>query len=141
MKIWNEDIRTKILLADGSIQNINFQDNNILDQMQITNFEYIKQVYKTIWEVKQKDVIDHSIARGPYIDQSQSMNLFFADSNFKSLYSALIYGWKSGLKTGCYYLRSKPAIEAFKYSIEIKNSVSILQTEQIEQKDCMVCSA
>jgi ribonucleoside-diphosphate reductase alpha chain len=122
LNIWNDDIRNFIIKNDGSIQNLNISiDINILNN--------IKNVYKTIWELKQKDIIDHALARSPYIDQSQSMNLFFANPNFQYLYSALIYGWKNGLKTGCYYLRSKPASEAIKTSIVCSDEV------------CTICSA
>jgi ribonucleotide reductase alpha subunit len=81
-----------------------------------------------------KDIIDHALARGPYVDQSQSMNLFFDNPNFKNLYSAIVYGWKNGIKTGCYYLRSKPAVEAIKYSIEIKSNNQ-------SSNECTMCSA
>ena len=122
LNIWNDDIRNFIIKNDGSIQNLNISiDINVLNN--------IKNVYKTIWELKQKDIIDHALARSPYIDQSQSMNLFFANPNFQNLYSALIYGWKNGLKTGCYYLRSKPASEAIKTSIVCSDEV------------CTICSA
>lgn len=104
MNLWNEQIRNNIIINDGSIQNINL-DNNM------------KEIYKTIWEIKQKDIIDHAIARSPFVDQSQSMNLFFGKPNITSLHSALLYGWKNGLKTGCYYLRSRPAVEAIKFSM------------------------
>ena len=115
MNMWNEDLRNGIIKSDGSIQNIVF--NNLgSEQQQIIN--HMKDVFKTVWEVKQKDIIDHSLARGPYVDQSQSMNMFFANPNFQSLYSAILYGWKNGIKTGCYYLRSKPATEAIQYAIE-----------------------
>ena len=93
----------------------------------------MKEVFKTVWEVKQKDIIDHSLARGPYVDQSQSMNLFFANPNFQSLYSAILYGWKNGIKTGCYYLRSKPAVEAIKYSLDAGSTNS--------NSTCESCSA
>jgi ribonucleoside-diphosphate reductase alpha chain len=121
MNLWNENIRTSIISSDGSLKDINIDTEE---------FRYLKEVYKTIWEVKQKDVIDHSLARGPYVDQSQSMNLFFANPNFSSLYSALLYGWKNGIKTGCYYLRSKPVIEANKYALNIE-----------KKEECTICSA
>jgi ribonucleotide reductase alpha subunit len=125
MNLWNENLRTEIIKADGSIQNLNLEQN-------------LKDVYKTIWEIKQKDVIDHALARGPYVDQSQSMNLFFANPNFQTLYSALIYGWKNGLKTGCYYLRSKPAIEAIKFSVSNNNdNKQVVCTDEV----CTTCSA
>jgi ribonucleoside-diphosphate reductase alpha chain len=117
LKLWNEQTKTSLITLDGSIQNIKF--TNINNEKITTELEYMKDVYKTVWEIKQKDIIDHALARGPYVDQSQSMNLFFANPDFKSLYSAIIYGWKNGIKTGCYYLRSKPAVEAIKYSVEI----------------------
>jgi len=125
MNMWNEQVRNSLITLDGSIKNINF-----ISDVNNAEFEYMKEVYKTVWEVKQKDIIDHALARGPYIDQSQSMNLFFANPDFKSLYSAIVYGWKNGIKTGCYYLRSKPAVEAIKYSVEIKGT-----------NDCVMCSA
>ena len=131
LKLWNNDFRNAIIVADGSISNINIDKSNI----DVWNeFEYMKEVYKTIWEIKQKDIIDHALARGPYVDQSQSMNLYFANPDFKSLYSAIMYGWKNGIKTGCYYLRSKPAIEAIKYGIDVT-------TECSKNTECEVCSA
>jgi len=117
MKIWDDKLRTSIITSDGSIQDIKLED------------KYLKNVYKTIWEIKQKDIIDHALARGPYVDQSQSMNLFFASPKMDQLFSALVYGWKNGIKTGCYYLRSKPATEAIKYSIDASN------------KECTMCSS
>ena len=125
-EIWNDEIRTNIISNDGSIQQI--QTSNI----PIDRLEHLKLVYKTIWELKQKEVIDHALARGPYVDQSQSMNLFFANPDFKSLYSAIVYGWKNGIKTGCYYLRSKPATEAIKYSLNVDKTNNI---------ECATCSA
>jgi ribonucleoside-diphosphate reductase alpha subunit len=124
LNIWTEQIRNNIIINDGSIKNIE------TDKITLEELNYLKLVYKTIWEIKQKDVIDHALSRGPYIDQSQSMNLFFANPDFKGLYSALVYGWKNGIKTGCYYLRSQPAIEATKYSVQ-----------SVKDKECSVCSA
>ena len=120
LDLWNEDIRNFIIKNDGSIQNLSS------DKIDIDILNNLKNVYKTIWELKQKDIIEHALARGPYVDQSQSMNLFFANPNFQNLYSALIYAWKNGLKTGCYYLRSKPASEAIKTSIECTAEICTL---------------
>ena len=125
--LWNDEIRKKIISDDGSVHNIK---TNIISANEL---EHLKLVYKTIWEIKQKDIIDHALARGPYVDQSQSMNLFFANPDFKSLYSALIYGWKNGIKTGCYYLRSKPAVEAIKYSVNLEKTETNIE--------CTTCSA
>jgi ribonucleoside-diphosphate reductase alpha subunit len=78
--------------------------------------DHIKRLYKTVWEIPQKSILDHAMARAPFVDQSQSMNLFFATPNSSKLYSALLYAWKGGLKTGMYYLRSQPSTEALKIS-------------------------
>jgi len=136
---WNEDIRNFIIKNDGSIQNLNID-------IDVDELKYLKEVYKTIWEIKQRDIIDHAIARAPYVDQSQSMNLYFANPNFQNLYSALIYAWKSGLKTGCYYLRSKPATEAIKISMQPANDKN-KQLEctsipkAIDLESCILCSS
>lgn len=102
--IWTEEMRTSLLRNNGSISNI--------DKIPT----HIKDLYKTVWEIKQRSIIDHAIARSPFVDQSQSMNLFFDVPNYQKLNSALVYAWKSGLKTGVYYLRTKPAAEAIKTS-------------------------
>lgn len=102
--LWNDDLRAKLMASDGSIQ----QMFDLPASM--------RSVYKTVWEVPMKSVIDHALRRGPYIDQSQSMNLFYDRPSFVKLGSALIYGWRNGIKTGVYYLRSKPAVEAAKQS-------------------------
>lgn len=102
--LWNEDLRKELIQQDGSVQNI----SRVPDTL--------KAVYKTIWEVPQKAVIDHAIARGPYVDQSQSMNLYMQSPSMIKVSRSLIYAWKGGLKTGMYYLRSMPAKEAVKYN-------------------------
>jgi ribonucleoside-diphosphate reductase alpha subunit len=126
LNLWNENMKNAIIKDDGSIQNI----PNISPD--------IKNVFKTIWEIKQKEVIDHALARAPYVDQSQSMNLFFSKPNFTNLYSALMYGWKNGLKTGCYYLRSKPATEAIKYGLQ---ESEVLLCSLANKDECKMCSA
>lgn len=100
--LWTAALRQKLLANDGSVQGVPEVP------------EDLRAVYKTVWEVPLRSIIDHSIARGPFIDQSQSLNLFLASPSFKTLSSALIYGWRNGIKTGCYYLRSRPAVEALK---------------------------
>jgi ribonucleoside-diphosphate reductase alpha chain len=104
--LWTEDMRRALMDNDGSLQKLNTP--GISDAM--------KAVYKTVWEIPQKAIINHAVARAPFVDQSQSMNLFFDVPNAKKLNSALIYAWRSGLKTGLYYLRSLPAAEASKVS-------------------------
>ena len=101
--LWDEAMRRALLASDGSVQSI----EGVPDAL--------KAVYRTVWEVSQRSVIDHAVARGPFVDQSQSMNLYFASPSFNRLSSALTYAWKSGLKTGMYYLRSMAAVEAIKY--------------------------
>jgi ribonucleotide reductase alpha subunit len=119
--LWDLDMKNDIIDARGSIQNI--------DRIP----QSIKDVYKTAWEIKQKAVIDHAIARGAYVDQSQSMNVFFATPTYDKITSALFYGWKNGLKTGCYYLRSLPAIQPLQFSQDVKK-----KSEKKDEK--MFCS-
>ena len=104
--MWDEDIKDKIILNDGSVQNIN----------EVPSF--IKERYKTAWEIKQKDILDMSADRGIFICQSQSLNLFVESPNFKRLSSMHFYGWKKGLKTGMYYLRTRPSSKAMQFTIE-----------------------
>jgi ribonucleoside-diphosphate reductase subunit M1 len=106
--MWNDNTRQQIMSNSGSIQGIDGIPQNI------------KELYKTVWEIKQKSIIDHAVARGAFVDQSQSMNLYFPEPDFKKLSSALQYGWMQGLKTGMYYLRSRPASEATKVTLDLK---------------------
>src|SRR5262249_38090978 len=78
----------------------------------------IKDIYKTVWEIKQRNLIDMAADRGAFIDQSQSLNLFIQDANFAKLTSMHFYAWKKGLKTGMYYLRTKAAADAIKFTVE-----------------------
>ncbi len=100
LNLWDANVQYQIVKDGGSIQNISCIPQNI------------KELYKTMWEVKQKAVINLSAQRSLYIDQSQSLNLFFEDPNFNVLYSAHFYGWNMGLKTGSYYIRSKSAVNS-----------------------------
>jgi ribonucleoside-diphosphate reductase alpha subunit len=126
LNIWNEDLKNKLMGSYGSIQKI----DEIPDSL--------KQIYKTVWEIKQKSIIDHALARSPFVDQSQSMNLFFAEPDPLKLTSALMYGWKKGLKTGMYYLRSLPSSNAQQFTVE--PTVKKVSTN-IEMVECTVCSA
>ena len=103
---WNEDMKNKVILNEGSIQNI----------QEIPSF--IREKYKTAWEIKQKSIIDMSADRGKFICQSQSLNLFVKAPNFKILSSMHFYGWKRGLKTGLYYLRTRPSSKAIQFTLE-----------------------
>ena len=103
--LWNEELKTAIMRANGSIQHINGIPQEI------------KELYKTVWELSMKDIIDMSRHRGYFIDQSQSLNLFMEGANFSKLTSMHFYAWKSGLKTGMYYLRTKSAVDAKKFTL------------------------
>jgi ribonucleoside-diphosphate reductase alpha chain len=104
--MWNESLKTKIIQANGSVQDI----------AEIP--QEIKDIYKTVWEIKQRAVIDMAADRGAYICQSQSLNLFIQSPNFAKLTSMHFYAWKKGLKTGMYYLRTKAASDAIKFTVE-----------------------
>jgi len=106
LKLWNSDMKEKIIINQGSIQSIDEIPQNLRD------------IYKTIWEIKQKAVIDHAAARSYFVDQSQSMNLFLAEPDSQKLSSALIYGWRNKLKTGCYYYRGRAGTSAQKFTID-----------------------
>ncbi len=103
--IWNDSLKQEIMRHNGSIQNIDGIPQDI------------KELYKTVWEMSMKDIIDMSRQRGYFIDQSQSLNLFMENANFAKLTSMHFYAWKSGLKTGMYYLRTKSAVDAIKFTL------------------------
>ena len=104
--LWNKDMRQKIMTANGSVQNIKEVPQNL------------KALYKTAWEISQKAIIEQSADRGAYICQSQSLNIFMENANFGKLTSMHFYGWEKGLKTGMYYLRTKAATDAIKFTVE-----------------------
>ena len=125
--LWNENMKNKLMASHGSIQKIDGISQDL------------KNVYKTAWEIKQKAVIDHAIRRGPFVDQSQSMNLFFEKPDAVKLTSALMYGWKNGLKTGMYYLRSQPSVNAQQFTVEpIKKE---LNNHVEDTQECTMCSS
>ena len=106
LNLWNNDMKNKIIAANGSVQHI----------AEIP--QEIKELYKTVWEIKQRTIIDMAAERGAYICQSQSLNLFIAEPNFAKLTSMHFYAWERGLKTGMYYLRTKPAASAIKFTVD-----------------------
>ena len=128
--LWNENMKSLLILNKGSIQNI----KNIP--------EHIKKIYKTAYEVKQRSIIQQSVDRGPFIDQSQSMNLFVNNNNnvSKILDSALTMGWKNGLKTGLYYLRSNAAIDATQFTID-KSKLIASQQKSDDDDECLMCGS
>jgi ribonucleoside-diphosphate reductase subunit M1 len=109
LSLWNENVKNQILVDEGSVQNIQSIP------------KCIREVYKTVWEISQKTVIDLAIDRSHFICQSQSMNLFTTDPKFNSLSSMHFYGWKNGLKTGMYYLRTKPKSKTQTFTLDVKN--------------------
>ncbi len=104
--IWNENLKNKLIAANGSVQAIDEIPENI------------KELYKTAWEISQRVIIDLAADRGAYVDQSQSLNIFMENANFAKLTSMHFYGWKAGLKTGMYYLRTKAARDAIKFTLD-----------------------
>jgi ribonucleoside-diphosphate reductase alpha chain len=104
--IWNADIKNKIIVADGSVQEIEEIPKEIRD------------LYKTVWEIKQKVIIDLAADRGAFVCQSMSMNLFMSDPDFQKLSSMHFYSWDKGLKTGIYYLRSKSKGKQQKFTMD-----------------------
>jgi ribonucleoside-diphosphate reductase alpha chain len=123
--LWNDKMRNEVIANNGSVQNINSIP------------EELKALYKTVWEIKQKAIIDMSAGRGPYIDQGQSLNVFVEDPNFGKLSSMHFYAWKAGLKTGMYYLRTRAAVNAVQFTV--KNDEPVRKTVD-EEKAAMVCS-
>ena len=103
--LWNEELKQEIMRHNGSVQNIDRIPQDL------------KELYKTVWELSMKDIIDMSRQRGYFIDQSQSLNLFMQDANYAKLTSMHFYAWQSGLKTGMYYLRTKSAVDAIKFTL------------------------
>jgi ribonucleoside-diphosphate reductase alpha chain len=126
--LWNKDMRQKIMAANGSIQNIN----------EIP--QHLKELYKTAWEISQKAIIDQAADRGAYVCQSQSLNIFMENANFGKLTSMHFYGWEKGLKTGMYYLRTKAATDAIKFTIEKTVSEEPAVQTIEEQQAAIACS-
>ena len=137
--LWNKDMRQKIMTANGSVQNIKEVPQNL------------KALYKTAWEISQKAIIEQSADRGAYICQSQSLNIFMENANFGKLTSMHFYGWEKGLKTGMYYLRTKAATDAIKFTVEktiAAEPASVdVETQQAEiacslddPENCEMCS-
>ena len=111
--LWNEDLKQELMRANGSVQQL----DNVPGE--------IKELYKTAWEMSMKDIIDMSRQRGYFIDQSQSLNLFMEGATMAKLTSMHFYAWKSGLKTGMYYLRTKSAVDAIKFTLDKKKGEKV----------------
>merc|ERR1711998_750069 len=105
-KLWTEDLRVQLIAHNGSVQQLALPAD-------------IKELYKTVWEIKQRIVLDMAADRGAYIDQSQSLNIHMTDASTAKLSSMHFHGWQLGLKTGIYYLRTKAAVDAIKFTVEV----------------------
>ncbi|KAJ1429730.1 Ribonucleotide reductase large subunit, C-terminal [Sesbania bispinosa] len=130
MGLWSPTIKNKIIYEDGSVQKI----------PEIP--EELKTIYKTVWEIKQKTLVDMAVDRGCYIDQSQSLNIHMDQPNFGKLTSLHFYAWSKGLKTGMYYLRSRAAADAIKFTVDtsaLKEKPSIEYDDDAKMAQ-MVCS-
>ncbi|GAB5522756.1 MAG: ribonucleoside-diphosphate reductase subunit alpha [Roseivirga sp.] len=126
--IWNESMKNKLIAAKGSVQNIPEIPQNI------------KDLYKTVWEISQKAIIDMSADRGAYICQSQSLNIHIQDPNFGKMTSMHFYAWKKGLKTGMYYLRSRAAADAIQFTVDKSAAKAPTAAELEQQAADMACS-
>ena len=146
--IWNHSMKDKIILADGSVQEI--------AEIPLE----IRNRYKTVWELKQKVLIDLSAERAPFVCQTQSLNLFVKNPTFKTLNAMHFYTWRLGLKTGLYYLRSQAKTSAQKFSVDLSKNVSNInnsttanakgetvkqETKNVievkEEPECIMCSS
>lgn len=132
--LWNDTMRNRLISTNGSVQNVPGIPQNI------------KDIYKTVWEISQKVIIDMAADRGAYICQSQSMNIFMQDPNFGKLTSMHFYAWKKGLKTGMYYLRSQAATAAIKFTLDkssfetkVEKAVEVDNSKALKQ-DAISCS-
>merc|ERR1719281_2172072 len=104
--LWTEDVRMQLIAHNGSVQHVDLPAD-------------VKELYKTVWEIKQRIVLEMAADRGAYIDQSQSLNIHMTDITTSKLSSMHFYGWSLGLKTGMYYLRTKAAADAIKFTVEV----------------------
>merc|ERR1711899_491898 len=154
LDLWDDELKNEIISNNGSVQNITVIPKDI------------KALYKTVWEISQKTVLKQAADRGAFIDQSQSLNVHIADPNFGKMSSMHFYGWKLGLKTGMYYLRTKPAAQAIQFTVDkskiangvakgasgtapaaagdlasVTNNMATLQCSINNQDDCVMCGS
>merc|ERR1711896_8137 len=124
--LWGDDLRQKLIAHNGSVQNLDEVPSDL------------KELYKTVWEVKKRSVLDMAADRGAYIDQSQSLNIHMIDATAAKLSSMHFHGWQRGLKTGMYYLRTKAATDAIKFTVDVatvrKSSIQNGQEEEVKVK-------
>merc|ERR1712003_562636 len=127
-KLWTEDLRMQLIAHNGSVQNLDLPAD-------------LRELYKTVWEIKQRIVLDMAADRGAYIDQSQSLNIHMVDASTSKLSSMHFHGWQSGLKTGMYYLRTKAAADAIKFTVEVDKMRSAGTSASAEDKESSTRSA
>jgi ribonucleotide reductase alpha subunit len=127
--LWNEDTKNRLIFDKGSVKNIKGLP------------KFLKDVYRTVWEIPQKSIIEMSAERGPFICQSQSLNLFFEKPEYKKLTMAHLLGWKLGLKTGSYYIRSKPATNAQSVALDASKEKELKDEKIEEEEGCLNCGA
>lgn len=138
--LWDKDMKNRLMANNGSIQNI----EGIPDDL--------KKLYRTVWEIPQKNILQMAADRGAYIDQSQSLNVHIAEPNYGKLTSMHFYGWRLGLKTGMYYLRIKPAVNAIQFTVDktaLKKTNDSVKEKQMKEMvcslqnkdECLMCSA
>jgi ribonucleoside-diphosphate reductase alpha chain len=155
--IWCEDLKNEIILNEGSIQNINF--NNYLDpedknyNKKVKRIEHLILKYKTIWEISQRELIDMAADRAPFIDQTQSMNIYMANPTLSKITSSHFHSWKNGLKTMCYYVRTKAISTGAKHlAVDISKiekpkvapeppKVNLTQKPADSEFECFGCSS
>jgi len=128
INLWTPEIRNQLMADRGSVQNIRAIPQEL------------KALYKTAWEIKQRSVIDLAADRGPYIDQSQSLNIHMGEPTDSKLTSMHFYAWRKGLKTGMYYLRTKPKADAIQFTVD-QTTLNPESTVHDEESECSSCSA
>jgi len=125
---WNKDIKTEIVRNGGSVQTLDIPEN-------------LKEIYRTVWEIPQRSIIDMSADRGAFIDQSQSLNIFMENPSLAKLSSMHLYGWKKGLKTGMYYLRTRAKARAQQVTVPVAPSPEqVLACSLANPGACDMCS-
>jgi ribonucleoside-diphosphate reductase alpha subunit len=131
LNLWNPQIKTEIIRHGGSIQNIPEIPENL------------KTIYRTVWEIPQKSILDMAADRGAYIDQSQSLNIFMEDPTVAKLSSMHMYGWKKGLKTGMYYLRTRPKAKPIQVTVPVAQQPTeeqVMACRRDNPEGCLMCS-
>lgn len=152
--LWDDDIKNELMIADGDLSAIDFSKYITMTDELNAKLEHYFSKYRTTWQIPQRSIIDMAADRGIFIDQSQSMNLHMSKTDISSLSSALLYGWKKGLKTLCYYVRTKAVDSAPKHlGIQVSKTKDKIQVDKplmetpLKEKpensdfDCFGCSA